>query len=172
MLYKYANDAARPVVASSILLSNNGEPFLMDVVTGVCEDDTPGNVSEFHISILSTCTNCFNSTYWFSVLMSSWFSKILFHGKNSINVCDQCSQKFEKYDELIAHARHFHHHPIVKCHDCGKEFIHEKDRLHHVREEHEKKVDHRTHKWEHVHDKKTDPQGQVDKQTRNFGDNF
>ena len=66
----------------------------------------------------------------------------------------QCGQKFEKYDDLIAHARHVHYHPIVKCHDCGKEFIHEKDRLHHVKEEHEKKVDRRTHKWEHVHDKK------------------
>ena len=57
-----------------------------------------------------------------------------------------------------AHARHVHHHPIVKCHDCGKEFIHEKDRLHHVKEEHEKKIDHRTHKWEHVQTK-TKPTG-------------
>ena len=45
---------------------------------------------------------------------------------------------------------------------CGKEFIHEKDRLHHVREEHEKKIDHRTHKWEHVYDQKINPQEQVD----------
>jgi hypothetical protein len=44
--------------------------------------------------------------------MSFWFSKILFHGENN-NVCDQCGQKFEKYDELVAHARHVHHHPIV-----------------------------------------------------------
>jgi hypothetical protein len=102
--------------------------------------------------------------------MSFWFSNILFH-KNK-NVCDQCSQKFEKYDELIAHARHVHHHPIVKCHDCGKEFIHEKDRLHHVREEHERKQDRRTHKWEHAHDQKINPQEKVDEQTRNFGDNF
>ena len=109
--------------------------------------------------------------------MPSWFSKILSHSeilshKENNNICDQCGQKFEKYDELIAHARHVHHHPIVKCHDCGKEFIHEKDRLHHVREQHEKKKDYRTHKWEHVHDKKTNPQEQVDKQTKNFGDNF
>jgi len=42
--------------------------------------------------------------------------------------------------------RQIHHHPIVKCRDCGKEFVHEKDRLHHVREEHERKVDYRKHK--------------------------
>jgi predicted amidophosphoribosyltransferase len=103
--------------------------------------------------------------------MSSWFSKILSHGENN-NVCDQCGQKFENYDELVAHARHVHHETIVKCHDCGKEFIHEKDRLHHVREEHEKKIDHRTHKWEHVNDKKINSQEQVDEKTRNFSDNF
>ena len=57
--------------------------------------------------------------------MSSWFSKILsrseilYHGKIN-NVCDQCGQKFEKYDEPIPHARHVHHHPIVKCHDLAK----------------------------------------------------
>jgi hypothetical protein len=78
--------------------------------------------------------------------MWSWFSKILSHGENN-NVCHQCGQKFEKYDELVAHARHIHHETIVKCHDRGKEFIHEKDRVHHVREEHEKKIDHRTLKW-------------------------
>jgi DNA-directed RNA polymerase subunit RPC12/RpoP len=25
--------------------------------------------------------------------------------------------------------RHEHHHEIVKCNECGKEFVHEKDRL-------------------------------------------
>jgi len=92
----------------------------------------------------------------------------LFHRNK--NVCDQCGQKFEDSHALIDHARHVHHHPIVKCHDCGKEFIHEKDRLHHVKEEHEKKVDHRTHKWEHTPDKS--PQEKVDENRQNFGDNF
>jgi hypothetical protein len=80
---------------------------------------------------------------------------------------------FETYEDLIAHVRHVHHHPIVKCHECRppKEFIHEKDRLHHVREEHEKKIDRRTHKWEHSQ-KATNPQGDVDEHMRNFGDNF
>ena len=52
----------------------------------------------------------------------------LLHHK--MNVCDQCGEKFESYEELIGHARHVHHHTIVKCHESGKEFIHEKDRLH------------------------------------------
>jgi transcriptional regulator NrdR family protein len=61
--------------------------------------------------------------------------------KKEKNVCDECGEKFTKYEDLINHARHIHHHPIVKCNECGKEFIHEKDRLHHVREEHKKKVE-------------------------------
>ena len=61
-------------------------------------------------------------------------------------VCEYDNEKFKTYDDLIAHTRHVHHHPIVKCRECGKEFIHEKDRLHHVREEHAKEVDYRTHK--------------------------
>lgn len=94
----------------------------------------------------------------------------LFHRNKYL--CDQCGQIFESNEALIDHARQVHHHPIVKCHDCGKEFIHEKDRLHHVREEHEKKTDHRTHKWEHTSNKKISPQEQVDEHRQNFGDNF
>jgi hypothetical protein len=41
-----------------------------------------------------------------------------------------------------------------------------------MREEHEKKIDHRTHKWEHVNDKKINSQEHVDEKTRNFSDNF
>ena len=112
--------------------------------------------------------------------MSSWISngisKILFPNKNK-NVpdkCDQCGQKFKKYDELVAHARHVHHDTIVKCNDCGREFIHEKDRLHHVREEHKQKEDYRTHKDSYKTTKKKigSPQDQVDESTKNFGDNF
>jgi len=93
----------------------------------------------------------------------------LFH--HDEHICDQCGQKFGNNDDLIEHSRSVHHHPIVRCNNCGMEFIHEKDRLHHVREEHEIKADHRTHKWEHPHDKKT-TQEQVDESTHNFGDNF
>jgi hypothetical protein len=101
--------------------------------------------------------------------VESWIMDLFHRNKN---ICDQCGQKFDEYDELIAHAIHVHHHPIVKCHECGRQFIHEKDRLHHVREEHEKKIDRRTHKWEHIRDQRVNPQEQVDKQTKNFGDNF
>jgi uncharacterized C2H2 Zn-finger protein len=63
--------------------------------------------------------------------------------KKEKNVCEQCREKFSEYDDLIAHARRIHHLPIVKCSECGQEFIHEKDRLHHVTEEHKKKVENR-----------------------------
>ena len=61
---------------------------------------------------------------------------------------------------------------VVKCRECGKEFIHEKDRLHHVREEHEQKLDYRTHKDSYKTKKIGPPQDQVDVSTKSFGDNF
>jgi len=61
-------------------------------------------------------------------------------------LCEIDQLKFKTHEELISHMRQIHHYPIVKCHDCRKEFIHEKARLHHVREEHERKVDYRKHK--------------------------
>jgi len=69
---------------------------------------------------------------------------IFFHRTKFL--CEIDHYSFKTYEELIAHMRQIHHYPIVKCHDCRKEFIHEKDRLHHVREEHERKVDYRKHK--------------------------
>ncbi|HKH85811.1 MAG TPA: C2H2-type zinc finger protein [Nitrososphaera sp.] len=71
--------------------------------------------------------------------------------KREKDVCDQCGEKFTKYEDLISHARHIHRHPIVKCDECGKEFIHEKDRLHHVREEHKRKIESRKYKNLHEH---------------------
>ena len=97
--------------------------------------------------------------------------ELFHHNHHNVNVCDLCGKEFDINDDLIAHARHVHHHPIVKCHECGKEFVHEKDRLHHVREENEKKIDKRTHKWEHTQ-KVTSPQAEVDEHMRNYGDNF
>ncbi|MFZ0357389.1 MAG: hypothetical protein WAL53_04595, partial [Nitrososphaeraceae archaeon] len=61
-------------------------------------------------------------------------------------VCEIDHLKFMTYEELILHMRQIHHHHIIKCRECGKEFVHEKDRLHHVREEHERKADYRKHK--------------------------
>jgi len=61
-------------------------------------------------------------------------------------VCEIDHLKFKSNEELILHMRQIHHHHIIKCRDCGKEFIHEKDRLHHVREQHEKEADYRRQK--------------------------
>ena len=61
-------------------------------------------------------------------------------------ICEIDQLKFKTNEELILHMKQIHHHQIIKCRECGKEFIHEKDRLHHVREDHEKKIDNRKHK--------------------------
>lgn len=63
------------------------------------------------------------------------------------NECEDCHERFSSYDELIGHARDVHKRHIIKCRFCGKQFIHEKDRLHHERVEREKKVDARRHKF-------------------------
>jgi hydrogenase maturation factor HypF (carbamoyltransferase family) len=96
----------------------------------------------------------------------------IFHNKEK-EVCDECGERFAKYD-LISHARHMHHHPIVHCDECGKEFIHERERLHHVREEHKKKVESREHKNLHQHRIKnvSPPQSDVDAHRKSFSDNF
>ena len=92
---------------------------------------------------------------------------------NNKNIYDQCGEKFGNYDDLIKHALHIHHHTIVKCQYCGKEFIHEKDRLHHAREEHEKElVDYRIHKDEYKGKTIKSPQEEVNEHMRNFGDDL
>lgn len=93
----------------------------------------------------------------------------LFHKKNS---CEIDGEKFESEDDLMNHYHVVHHKLILKCHKCGRQFIHEKDRLHHVREEHEKEMDARVHKGEHKQKGDSNPQDQVDSNMRNFGDNF
>jgi hypothetical protein len=91
--------------------------------------------------------------------------------------CEIDGEKFDSYDELIEHSKKVHHATIIRCNKCKKQFLHEKDRLHHVREEHEKEMDARVHKNEHRH-KKGDhqkigtPQEEVDSHTKNYGDNF
>jgi hypothetical protein len=97
--------------------------------------------------VAGVCSSLFSIGIKYNLLIAINFQLyrsylgILHHKER--NVCDQCGQKFAKYEDLISHARHSHRHPIVKCHECGKEFIHEKDRLHHTREEHKKKVESR-----------------------------
>ncbi len=92
-----------------------------------------------------------------------------FHKKYS---CEVDGEKFSSVEDLMNHYRTVNHKLILKCQKCGKEFIHEKDRLHHVREEHEKEMDARVHKSEHKHTETGNPQDRVDSNMRNFGDNF
>jgi uncharacterized C2H2 Zn-finger protein len=92
-----------------------------------------------------------------------------FHHKKF--VCEEDNQKFETYEELIDHSRHIHHITILKCNGCGKEFIHEKDRLHHVREEHGKELDRREHKDEYKKVVKN-PEQDMDEHSRKFSDNL
>ena len=61
--------------------------------------------------------------------------------------CEECHSKFSSYDQLVAHAKDVHKVHLATCRYCGKQFLHEKDRLHHEREEKEKKLDARRHKF-------------------------
>jgi hydrogenase maturation factor HypF (carbamoyltransferase family) len=61
--------------------------------------------------------------------------------------CENCHVRFRSYDDLIKHAKEVHKRHIVRCSMCGRQFLHEKDRLHHIQEEKEKKIDARTHKF-------------------------
>ncbi|HVX02427.1 MAG TPA: hypothetical protein VHA09_04670 [Nitrososphaera sp.] len=63
------------------------------------------------------------------------------------NECEHCHTRFPSYEELVQHAHEAHKHHIIKCMECGKLFLHEKDRLHHVKEERERKTDIRRHKF-------------------------
>lgn len=85
------------------------------------------------------------------------------------NKCEQCDEKFSKYEDLIHHARHVHHHTIVKCTGCSKEFIHEKDRLHHTRKEHEEKMRERSHRDSYP-EEYGNTQDRVDKHRSHFDD--
>ena len=68
---------------------------------------------------------------------------LLYHKKSH---CELCSSVFDKQEELIKHATEVHHRPAIKCHNCGMQFLHEKDRLHHIQEEKKKKIDVRRHR--------------------------
>jgi uncharacterized C2H2 Zn-finger protein len=62
------------------------------------------------------------------------------------NHCDKCHEKFDRREDLIQHARKVHYQSITKCRNCGMEFLHEEDRLRHVQQEKEKKIDMRRHR--------------------------
>ena len=96
----------------------------------------------------------------------------LFHHKVH---CEKCDLKFKHYDELVKHSKDVHHIHVVKCYDCQpqKEFLHEKDRLHHERENHKTEIYNRIHREEFNQEKKDSSlQDRVDKSTKNFSDNL
>ncbi len=68
-------------------------------------------------------------------------------GLFSRHECEECHVRFKEYDELVEHARDAHKRHVVKCSSCGKLFLHEKDRLRHVKEEKERKIDERRHRF-------------------------
>jgi uncharacterized Zn finger protein len=67
----------------------------------------------------------------------------LFRRKNH---CEICHSTFDKQENLIKHSKEEHHRPILKCQNCGAQFLHEKERLHHMQEEKKKKIDFRRHR--------------------------
>ena len=95
-------------------------------------------------------------------------SKIMKFFHNKKNDCIQCDSKFDNHDDLVKHVRHKHHKTIVVCQYCKKEFIHEKDRLHHAREEHKHKLEERSRKDSHPEEYKT--QSRVDAFRSRFSD--
>lgn len=52
--------------------------------------------------------------------------------------CDDCSESFNRWEELVEHARKEHKLKVLKCNRCRKEFLHESDRFKHVKEAHKK----------------------------------
>ncbi len=62
------------------------------------------------------------------------------------NRCKLCDHKFSKHEELVQHAKKVHGQSLAKCRECGMEFLHEEDRLHHVKQEKERKIDRRRHR--------------------------
>jgi uncharacterized C2H2 Zn-finger protein len=62
------------------------------------------------------------------------------------NRCKLCTEKFGKQEELVQHVKKVHHQAVMRCRECGMEFLHVEDRLHHVQQEKEKKMDRRRHR--------------------------
>lgn len=60
--------------------------------------------------------------------------------------CNECHEKFHEYSDLVKHMRRIHHRPILRCKNCGLEFVKESDRFRHLQEEKAKKLDVRRHR--------------------------
>jgi hypothetical protein len=64
----------------------------------------------------------------------------------SKNECNEYHEKFHGYDALVNHVKMIHHGHLLRCRNCGQEFVKESDRYHHLQEEKAKKLDSRRHK--------------------------
>lgn len=60
--------------------------------------------------------------------------------------CAECHEKFPDYAKLVEHVRKQHHGPVLRCRNCGQEFVKESDRYHHLQEEKARKIDDRRHR--------------------------
>ena len=79
------------------------------------------------LSVIPYIIVCIEYKYWVSYYI---IRKI---------IVKYCHQAFDKEEELFKHAKEEHHKPVIKCHNCGMQFLHEKDRLHHIQEEKRRK---------------------------------
>jgi uncharacterized protein with PIN domain len=61
-------------------------------------------------------------------------------------VCGVCNEKFRDYNDLIVHMKSRHRGHMLRCPNCGEEFVRESDRYHHIQEEKARKLDSRRHK--------------------------
>jgi len=68
-------------------------------------------------------------------------------GLFSRHICEECHTRFKEYKELVRHVQDIHKRKVLKCSTCGEFFLHEKDRLHHVKKEKESKIDERRHRF-------------------------
>lgn len=94
----------------------------------------------------------------------------LFHHKKEFD-CEDCDKKFTDHTEFIEHEHTIHQRKIVKC-ECGLEFLHEKDRFDHQKEEHKKEMGSRSHRESYPGEYTSKIQDRVDEQTKRFSDNL
>jgi len=92
----------------------------------------------------------------------------LFHHKKKFD-CEECDKKFTDYSKFIQHEHAIHGRTIIKC-ECGLEFLHEKDRFDHQREEHKKELNARSHRESYPGEYPSKMQERVDEQMKHFSD--
>ena len=55
--------------------------------------------------------------------------------------CSECHEKFHEYSELVNHVKRRHHGPVLRCHNCGQDFVKASNRYHHLQEEKARRQD-------------------------------